>query len=342
MKHLLIYLVAALIISGCQSPAPPKPSTPPSVVQKHPVPVPRPPTDSGGGQIDTPPVGCDNYKTQVNQAKQAKNLDKLADLLATLKRQSDCSADYLDEVKRNMSEMAAAKATSLVQRGQLKEAEKWLNYKYVPVNLWSTQAVRGEIAAKRKRWNEAAVFYNQALDLIADKNATRQKPSETEIKRVYQLAAETQLLAGNPSMRNDGQPSGIMREDLGIEIKARPIPVQFVFGKTILTEKGQDSAKQLVRYLSRKTPNQITLIGHTDHVGSDPLNCDLSKGRASAVKNYLVAAGIRANIMTLGKGEREPLELYDPTMYTQEEIDQINRRVEFAVDSDVSSTNACL
>ncbi|RKZ76646.1 MAG: hypothetical protein DRR19_28510 [Candidatus Parabeggiatoa sp. nov. 1] len=290
-------------------------------------------------------VNCNNYQAQVNQALYWQDLDQLAQLLRTLKKLPDCSAPYLDWLERRMSNMASKKAKYWVQRGQLNRAEKWLKYKYTPVNLWQTQSVRGDIAAKRKQWSEAAMFYNQALDLIVDPKATPQKPSRADIERVYKLATETQLLAGTlTNVRSSGHSSGAMRNNIaGIEIKERPIPIQFVFGKTALTKTGQDTAQKLVTYFQREQPDNIILIGHTDRVGSDAYNCFLSTKRAKALKNYIVASGIRADmITTIGKGERAPLELYEPSLYTQNEIDQINRRVEFAINSAISYDNACL
>jgi len=145
------------------------------------------------------------------------------------------------------------------------------------------------------------------------------------------------------AIRDAGKPSGIMREDLGIEIRERPIPVQFVYNQTTLTDKGKKSAKLLVKYLAQKQANSITLIGHTDEQGEVDYNCDLSKKRALALKKYLVETGKFSGsfIRTVGQGEHAPFDIYDPSSYTQEEIDQINRRVEFVVNNNVSHISAC-
>jgi len=95
-----------------------------------------------------------------------------------------------------MSNLAAARADEMVRRGRLKKAETWLQYKYAQVNVWMTQTVRGDIAAKNQQWIEAAMFYNQSLDLMADPKATPQEYSRAEIDKVFKLASEALLLAG--------------------------------------------------------------------------------------------------------------------------------------------------
>jgi len=79
----------------------------------------------------------------------------------------------------------------------------------------------------------------------------------------------------------------------------------------------------------------------TDHIGTEKNNCKLSVRRAQALKKHLVKAGIRANITTIGKGEYQPVDIYDRSRYSRKQMNQINRRVEFAVDSDVSYGGEC-
>jgi outer membrane protein OmpA-like peptidoglycan-associated protein len=52
----------------------------------------------------------------------------------------------------------------------------------------------------------------------------------------------------------------------------------------------------------------VVVEGHTDAVGSDAYNQQLSQGRAEAVKAYLVGKGSNAAlIQAVGKGETEPI-----------------------------------
>ena len=53
---------------------------------------------------------------------------------------------------------------------------------------------------------------------------------------------------------------------------------------------------------------QITIVGHTDNVDSDPQGVTLSLGRARAVRDYLTGKGITTPFFqAIGRGAREPL-----------------------------------
>ena len=69
---------------------------------------------------------------------------------------------------------------------------------------------------------------------------------------------------------------------------------------------------------------KIELFGHTDNVGKDDYNLQLSQRRADAVRRYLIEKGIpTADISAIGKGETEPIE-----DNTSEKGKAKNRRVE--------------
>jgi outer membrane protein OmpA-like peptidoglycan-associated protein len=71
----------------------------------------------------------------------------------------------------------------------------------------------------------------------------------------------------------------------------------------------------------------LVLIGHTDDVGSDQYNLELSMLRAKSVEAYLVERGIEATrIRTEGRGKRQPL-----TRSQTDSARRKNRRVEFLI-----------
>ena len=69
------------------------------------------------------------------------------------------------------------------------------------------------------------------------------------------------------------------------------------------------------------------VIGHTDNIGSDSYNSELSQRRAESVKNYAVAQGISSSrLTTVGKGEAEPI-----ADNSNESGRSQNRRVEIVI-----------
>jgi outer membrane protein OmpA-like peptidoglycan-associated protein len=83
-----------------------------------------------------------------------------------------------------------------------------------------------------------------------------------------------------------------------------------------------------VANIKQQNVRQVTLIGHADSNGDLRYNDEISKQRALEVKKYLQQFGVTAKINVIGKGEREPLQLANPSFYTNSEIDTLNRRVE--------------
>lgn len=91
-----------------------------------------------------------------------------------------------------------------------------------------------------------------------------------------------------------------------------------------------DAAEYLngLAVLLRNNPNlTIKLVGHTDNVGSEKFNMDLSVQRAQSMKKYLVQQGVvAARVSVDGKGLSNPLhENHTPQGRAK------NRRVELTI-----------
>jgi OOP family OmpA-OmpF porin len=86
-----------------------------------------------------------------------------------------------------------------------------------------------------------------------------------------------------------------------------------------LIEKHRQDAKELF-----KRASYVEIIGHTDDVGDDAYNQELSKQRAQSVFNYLVETGLDVNkVAVIGMGEMMPI-----ASNKTEEGRAENRRVE--------------
>lgn len=101
----------------------------------------------------------------------------------------------------------------------------------------------------------------------------------------------------------------------------------FPFNSTELLPAGQDNLRNLAASLQQNPETEVLIVGHTDAVGSDAYNQNLSERRAESAASILTANGIpRDRIRTSGRGEMEPIADNESEAGRQQ-----NRRVEVAI-----------
>jgi outer membrane protein OmpA-like peptidoglycan-associated protein len=84
--------------------------------------------------------------------------------------------------------------------------------------------------------------------------------------------------------------------------------VNFAFDSTRLSEASHALLIQAAQTLRERNANMIEVGGHTDHVGSDAYNLDLSTRRAQGVAEMLVELGLeRSQLVVVGYGESRPV-----------------------------------
>lgn len=146
-----------------------------------------------------------------------------------------------------------------------------------------------------------------------------------------------------------------------VPIEKKPIvlpEILYDFAKWDIKPQYLDSLANLVKILEDNENIVIELLSHTDMVGSDQSNLDLSQKRAQSVIDYLISKGIDPRrLKAIGYGENMPRVLtHDisrglytfkagtvlteeyvkslPSLKKQAVANQLNRRTEFRVVSD--------
>ena len=106
------------------------------------------------------------------------------------------------------------------------------------------------------------------------------------------------------------------------------VPIHFALNSDQLADTSHTLMDTVVVFL-KKNPDVIKMevSAHTDNIGSDAYNLDLSKRRARTVVNYLIRQGVEPErLVAVGYGESRPL-----NDNSTDEMREINRRVEFVI-----------
>jgi len=81
----------------------------------------------------------------------------------------------------------------------------------------------------------------------------------------------------------------------------------FDFDKAVLTPEGQAVLDDVAKRLGVSQYDSLSIVGHTDRIGTPQYNQKLSERRANAMRDYLVAKGVAPEkISTSGLGEANP------------------------------------
>ncbi len=101
----------------------------------------------------------------------------------------------------------------------------------------------------------------------------------------------------------------------------------FETNSDVIISSSYNSLNKLASVMVNNPKSKLHLEGHTDNVGDDNSNMDLSKRRSESVKRYLGTKGVSANrITTDGFGETKPVDTNDTDAGRQ-----ANRRVEMNI-----------
>jgi len=103
--------------------------------------------------------------------------------------------------------------------------------------------------------------------------------------------------------------------------------ILFDFDSDNLRSASRENLGKLAETLKEYEDTNILIEGHTDSIGNEAYNMELSQERAQSVSTYLKGLGIKGNrLITKGYGENQPVADNDSEAGRQK-----NRRVEVAI-----------
>ena len=275
-------------------------------------------------------------------ARQAVQTAEDARLIALKRQEEELAAQQRAklEADRLAAEQAQAEA---VARARAEEDRRR------QAELDAQNAAAARLAADRERAAAEAARSAAERDRAAAEAA---RASAEELRRQAEAQAqqaEAQAAQARASAAQAEQEKEALREKLRQQLSiiletretARGLIVNlsdvlFDFNSANLKPETREKLARVAGILQAYPGLQIAIEGHTDNVGTDEYNQQLSERRAGSVRAYLVESGIsEATVTALGLGESQPVATNASATGRQQ-----NRRVELVVSGEPIGTDS--
>lgn len=145
------------------------------------------------------------------------------------------------------------------------------------------------------------------------------------------IAPASELVAPvNELITRTGSLDGALSEDTSRSEKRFTLAgdVFFENDSAALTERARADLAKIAAELADNAPESAAVVGHTDSVGTDAHNDELSRARAEAVSAFLTGEVPGLDVTAEGRGEREPVAAEEGSPEQVEHARALNRRVE--------------
>lgn len=248
-------------------------------------------------------VGAGGYlanRTRQHVEQLTARIGTLEDTLTQTTADAEAANERADAAERSAVDAAIAAAEERTRAEQARRDALTADARASVANRRATDAVRSSVEAQAE--------------------ARRAREAAAEIRRVAE--AEMNRLADALSRIADTR-----RTALGLVMSLDEGYLKFDFDRAELRAESREVLSRIAGILFTTTGSAITVTGHTDTRGEAQYNQALSERRAQAVADYLIGAGLPADLFTVeGLGMSHPVDTADTA-----EAHSKNRRVELGI-----------
>jgi len=261
------------------------------------------------------------------KAEEDANAKIAADKKAAEDREAKARADALAEVQRRKdAELArqqaeAAKADALRMQQEAQQA--------------AAAAARQQAEAEKA--SAAALLQQQAAQAAADQAAKDRAAAEAETLKARQATAQAEAEKAQLRSQLLNQLNSILQtRDSARGLIVNMSDVLFDTGSYTLKPGAREKLAKISGIVLAHPGLTLQIEGHTDSVGGDDFNQQLSERRSDTVRDFLAEQGVPASSITAhGFGKTQPVASNDTP-----EGRQRNRRVELVVNGDAIGNTA--
>jgi outer membrane protein OmpA-like peptidoglycan-associated protein len=188
---------------------------------------------------------------------------------------------------------------------------------FIPLGQQSGWDVRAFVEAPMKK--AASAVKKEAPKAVVQ----AAKPADTDGDGVIDDKDECPGTAAGTRVEASGCPAAVKAIEDNWVLKG----VNFETSSDKIKTESYGVLNDAAEVLKARSKVRVEIQGHTDNMGDDKMNLDLSTRRAASVKNYLVGKGVSAGqLETKGFGESAPVADNNTTAGRAQ-----NRRIEFKV-----------
>lgn len=270
--------------------------------------------------------GSRNRKESETDSREAAQMAEDARIISIRKQRDEQEAAV-------RAAAAAREAAAQAAAQQAQEQARMDEQRRLQAEQATAQAERMKNEAE-KAAQQAALQAQQAAQEKAEADAARQQAlaaqaaAAEEANRLKKLNDQSEQEKADLRERLKQQFAAILetRETArGLIVNIND--VLFDFDKYTLKPGAREKLAKVSGILLAYPGLKVQLEGHTDSIGSDEYNMNLSQQRANAVEQYLISQGVpESNLSAVGLGKANPVATNDTDAGRQQ-----NRRVEMVV-----------
>ncbi len=244
-----------------------------------------------------------------------------ADKKAAEEREAQAHADAAAEAQRRVEAEEARKQAEAAQAEAVRMKQE--------AEQAAQEAARQKAEAEQA--SAAALAQQQAAQAAAEQAARDRAAAQADAEKARQAAAQAEAEKGQLRAQLLAQLNSILQtRDSARGLIVNMSDVLFDTGSSTLKPGAREKLAKISGILLAHPGLSLQIEGHTDSVGSDEFNQQLSERRADTVRDFLAEQGVPASsISARGFGKTQPVATNDTP-----EGRQRNRRVELVVNGD--------
>jgi outer membrane protein OmpA-like peptidoglycan-associated protein len=265
----------------------------------------------------------DVVRLALEAQKRAEERSFQAALDAERKAQQEEQARLKTSIEQARTETERARLAAQQRQMELnleEQARRRVEQQFQEASQRAAEEARRRQQAEQEAWQarqQASQEQLRAQQLAAEKSAAEQEAARAREERERARARLQQALSSVVETRETARGVIVNLPD-----------VLFDFNKSTLKPHAREVLSKVCGILLVVQGYDLSVEGHTDAIGSDSYNQELSEKRAQSVENFLENCGLSGTEITAkGFGESQPVASNDTASGRQQ-----NRRVEVVIE----------